>query len=32
MPGLIAPLLGTMAAGIGIYRRQTSQLFKELEV
>jgi putative ABC transport system permease protein len=31
MPGLIAPLLGTMAAGIGIYRRQTSQLFKELE-
>ena len=32
MPGLIAPLLGTMAAGIGIYKRQTSQLFKELEV
>ena len=31
MPGIIAPLLGTMAAGIGIYRRQTSQLFKELE-
>ncbi len=31
MPGLIAPLLGTMAAGVGIYRRQTSQLFKELE-
>ena len=32
MPGLIAPVFGTMAAGIGIYRRQTSQLFKELEV
>ena len=32
IPGLIAPLLGTMAAGVGIYRRQTSQLFKELEV
>ena len=32
MPGVIAPLLGTMAAGVGIYRRQTSQLFKELEV
>jgi len=32
LPGLIAPLLGTMAAGIGIYKRQTSQLFKELEV
>lgn len=31
IPGLIAPLLGTMAAGIGIYKRQTSQLFKELE-
>lgn len=32
LPGLIAPALGTMAAGIGIYRRQTAQLFKELEV
>lgn len=32
MPGLVAPLLGTMAAGVGIYKRQTSQLFKELEV
>jgi len=31
-PGMIAPLIGAMIAGIGIYRRQTSQLFKELEV
>lgn len=31
LPGLIAPLIGTMAAGIGIYHRQTAQLFKELE-
>jgi len=31
-PGLIASVLGTMVAGIGIYKRQTSQLFKELEV
>ena len=32
VPGLFAPTLGTMMAGIGIYRRQTAQLFKELEV
>jgi putative ABC transport system permease protein len=31
VPGLLATLLGTGIAGIGIYRRQTSQLFKELE-
>jgi len=31
-PGLFASVLGTLFAGIGIYRRQTSQLFKELEV
>lgn len=31
-PGLFAPLLGTAIAGIGIFKRQTSQLFKELEV
>ena len=31
-PGLLASIIGTMFAGIGIYRRQTSQLFKELEV
>ncbi len=32
LPGLFASVLGTMFAGIGIYRRQTSQLFRELEV
>ncbi len=32
IPGLLATLLGTAISGIGIYRRQTSQLFKELEV
>ncbi len=31
LPGLVAPLAGAMAAGIGIYQRQTAQLFKELE-
>ncbi len=31
-PGLLASVIGTMFAGIGIYRRQTSQLFRELEV
>ncbi len=31
LPGLAATLLGTAVSGIGIYRRQTSQLFKELE-
>ncbi|MCP4668205.1 MAG: ABC transporter permease [Deltaproteobacteria bacterium] len=31
IPGILALLLGTMIAGIGIFRRQTSQLFKELE-
>lgn len=30
-PGLLATLLGTCASGIGIYRRQTAQLAKELE-
>ncbi len=32
IPGVIASVIGTMFAGIGIYRRQTSQLFKELDV
>ena len=32
IPGIFASVIGTMFAGIGIYRRQTSQLFKELEV
>lgn len=31
VPGLLAMLLGTAISGIGIYRRQTAQLFKELE-
>ncbi len=31
LPGLLATLLGTALSGIGIYKRQTSQLFKELE-
>jgi putative ABC transport system permease protein len=32
LPGVLATMLGTCIAGIGIYKRQTSQLFKELEV
>jgi putative ABC transport system permease protein len=32
IPGLIATFLGTAISGIGIYKRQTSQLIKELEV
>jgi len=32
IPGVFASLIGTLFAGVGIYRRQTSQLFKELEV
>ena len=32
LPGLFASVLGTVFAGIGIYRRKTAQLFKELEV
>jgi len=31
-PGLIATVIGTMLSGVGIYKRQTAQLFKELEV
>jgi putative ABC transport system permease protein len=31
IPGLIATIIGTMLSGIGIYKRQTSRLFKELE-
>jgi putative ABC transport system permease protein len=30
-PGIISTILGAAIAGIGIYKRQTSQLFKELE-
>jgi putative ABC transport system permease protein len=31
-PGFIATTLGSMIAGLGIYKRETAQLFKELEV
>ena len=31
VPGLFASVLGALFAGMGIYKRQTSQLFKELE-
>ncbi|MBN2634321.1 MAG: FtsX-like permease family protein [Bacteroidales bacterium] len=31
IPGVISAQIGTMLAGMGIYKRQTSQLFKELE-
>lgn len=30
-PGVISTLIGTMLAGIGIYKRQTARLFRELE-
>ncbi len=32
VPGIFSTVLGASIAGIGIYKRQTSQLFKELEV
>ncbi len=32
IPGVVAPFIGTMISGMGIYKRQTYQLFKELEV
>jgi putative ABC transport system permease protein len=31
IPGLFSVVLGTMLSGIGIYRRKTASLFKELE-
>ena len=31
LPGILATLLGSAISGIGIYKRQTAQLFKELE-
>jgi len=31
IPGVLSTALGTALSGIGIYRRQTAQLFKELE-
>lgn len=32
IPGLFSTILGTALSGIGIYKRKTAQLFKELEV
>jgi len=32
IPGIIATVLGTMLSGIGIYKRQTARLFKELQL
>ena len=31
IPGLVSTVLGAMLAGVGIYKRQTAKLFKELE-
>ena len=31
IPGLIATVMGTALAGVGIYKRKTAQLFKELQ-
>jgi putative ABC transport system permease protein len=31
IPGVISTVIGTMLSGIGIYKRQTAKLFKELE-
>ncbi len=31
LPGILSTVLGAMLAGIGIYKRQTANLFKELE-
>ncbi len=32
IPGVLSTVLGAMLAGVAIFKRQTSQLFKELEV
>ncbi|MBK6411283.1 MAG: ABC transporter permease [Flavobacteriales bacterium] len=32
IPGVVAMVLGTMLSGIGIYKRETATLFKDLEV
>lgn len=32
LPGILAPLFGALISGIGIFRRDTSRLFVELEV
>ena len=31
IPGIASTVIGAMLAGIGIYKRQTANLFKELE-
>ena len=31
IPGLVSTVIGTMLSGLGIYKRQTARLFKELE-
>ena len=31
IPGLFSTVLGTALSGLGIYKRKTAQLFKELE-
>jgi putative ABC transport system permease protein len=31
IPGVLSTLIGTMLSGVGIYKRETAQLFKELE-
>jgi putative ABC transport system permease protein len=31
IPGVFSTLIGTMLSGIGVYKRQTAQLFKELD-
>jgi putative ABC transport system permease protein len=31
LPGLLSTVLGTLLSGIGIFKRQTAMLFKELE-
>jgi putative ABC transport system permease protein len=31
IPGLMSTVIGTMLSGVGIYKRQTARLFKELE-
>jgi putative ABC transport system permease protein len=32
IPGLFSMVFGNMLAGMGIYKRETAQLFKEFEV
>jgi putative ABC transport system permease protein len=32
IPGIFATLIGTVLSGVGIYRRQTARLFKELQL